>query len=275
MNKNFTLKCITLFAFTLLGFKAQAQYYADGSTQADGTPLVATKSLTVDTQGPNGASPDGTAGSWYRWNPNAGTTTTATFTAGNDPDGSGLNYSNQATITWNAVWRTAPSGVPTPAEIAALIKDYKITAEEFNSCQPSISTEDSKTDINVKLVKPDVLFIDADSDDVCSTAKANITLYGTPGAIVNFEVTNGNVTVTSVVTNTSATLDSDGKIDIEITPNGTVDVVFVINNVTYTATQPAPLSTKVTFTNSTITNAAGKTVTIKLSAGPVISPIEF
>ncbi len=61
MNKNFTLKCITLFAFTLLGFKAQAQYYADGSTQADGTPLVATKSLTVDTQGPNGASPDGTA----------------------------------------------------------------------------------------------------------------------------------------------------------------------------------------------------------------------
>ncbi|WP_334127163.1 hypothetical protein [Empedobacter brevis] len=267
MNKNFTFKCMALVAFTLMGFKAQAQYYADG------TPGVApTKSLTVDTQGPDGASPDGTTGSWYRWNPNAGTTTTATYTAGDDPDGSGLNDSNKADITWNATWPTAPTGVPTPVEITALIKDYKITAEEFNSCQPTTSTGTSKTEIDVKLVKPDVLFIDADND-ICSTAKANITLYGTSGAVVNYTINGGDVTAGG--TNTSATLNSDGKIDIEITPSGAGDVVFVINNVTYTATQPAPLSTQVTFTNSTITNAAGKTVTIKLNAGPVISPIAF
>ncbi|MDM1073779.1 hypothetical protein HX001_14920 [Empedobacter brevis] len=268
MNKNFTLKCMALFAFTLMGFKAQAQYYADG------TILNATKSLIVDTNG--GSEPTGTTGSWYKWTTNNGASYISA-TSTNAPTGSINKDTNKADVTWNASWPSAPASgtAPTAADIAALIQDYKITAEEFNSCQPNSSTANpnpAMTEIDVKLVKPDVLFIDADSD-VCSTAKANITLYGTSGAVVNYTINGGNVTAGG--TNTSATLNSDGKIDIEITPSGTGDVIFVINNVTYTATQPGPLSTQVTFTNSTITNAAGKTVTIKLSAGPVISPIVF
>lgn len=249
MNKNFTLKCIALFAFTLLGFKAQAQYYVNYTET--------TKSLKVDTTDGE----DGTTGSWYKWTVDNGAASESVPST-NAPTESINKDSNKATITWKATWPIAGGD---PLE---LIKDYKITAEEFNSCQPSISTEDSKTDINVKLVKPDVLFIDADSD-VCSTAKANITFYGTPGAVVNYIINGG--TVSDGGSDTSATFDIDGKIDLEISSNGTTDVELEISDVEFTSPQNSELK----FKSTTITATAGKTITIPLSAGPVISEITF
>ncbi|MBO6212033.1 hypothetical protein [Algoriella sp.] len=258
MEINFTLKCIALSAFTLVGFKAQAQtYYADGT--------VAIKSLTVDTNLPDGASTDGTVGSWYKWNPNAGATTTAAYTAGDDPDGVGINDSNQADITWDATWPGATTVVPTAAQIAELTKDYKITAEEFNSCQTT-ATASSTTEIDVKLVRPDVLFIDADTS-ACSGSTATITLYGTPNAVVNYTITNGTAATAFV------TLDSAGKADVTITPTAGGNVTFTISSVVNTFTQPVPLGTTVPFTNSTIISFA--TATITVGASPVISPIVF
>ena len=259
MEINFTLKCIALSAFTLVGFKAQAQtYYADGT--------VAIKSLTVDTNLPDGASIDGTVGSWYAWNPNAGATTTASYTAGDDLDGTGgIDDSNKADITWGATWPAATTVIPTAAEIAELTKDYKITAEEFNSCQIT-ATASSTTEIDVKLVKPDVLFIDADTS-ACSGSTATITLYGTSNAVVNYTITNGTAATAFV------TLDSAGKADVTITPTAGGNVTFTINNVANTFTQPTtPPTSPVTYTNTTISFA---TATITAGQSPVISPIVF
>lgn len=258
MEINFTLKYIALSAFTLVGFKAQAQtYYADGT--------VAIKSLTVDTNLPDGASTDGTVGSWYKWNPNVGATTTATYTAGDDPDGVGINDSNQVDITWGATWPGATTAVPTAVQIAQLTQDYKITAEEFNSCQTT-STTSSTAVIDVKLVKPDVLFIDADTS-ACSGSTATITLYGTPKAVVNYTITNGTAATAFV------TLDSAGKADVTITPTAGGNVTFTINNVANTFTQPTtPPTSPVTYTNTTISFA---TATITVGQSPVISPIVF
>lgn len=254
MEINFTLKCITLSAFTLVGFKAQAQtYYADGT--------VATKSLTVDTNLPDGASTDGTVGSWYKWDPNNGAIAT---TAINDPDGPGTNDSNKADITWDATWPRGTTVVPTAAQIAELTKDYKITAEEFNSCQTT-ATASSTTEIDVKLVRPDVLFIDADTS-ACSGSTATITLYGTPNAVVNYTITNGTAATAFV------TLDSAGKADVTITPTAGGNVTFTISSVVNTFTQPVPLGTSVTYTNTTISFA---TATITVGQSPVISPIVF
>ena len=258
MKNNFTLKYIALVAFTFVGIKAQAQtYYADGT--------VAIKSLTVDTNLPDGASIDGTVGSWYAWNPNAGATTTASYTAGDDLDGPGADDSNKADITWRAKWPGATTVAPTAAEIAELTKDYKITAAEFNSCQTT-ATASSTTEIDVKLVKPDVLFIDADTS-ACSGSTATITLYGTPNAVVNYTITNGTAATAFV------TLDSAGKADVTITPTAGGNVTFTINNVANTFTQPTtPPTSPVTYTNTTISFA---TATITAGQSPVISPIVF
>lgn len=247
MNKNFTFKCIALFAFTLLGFKAQAQYYADGT--------ILTKSLTVDTNG--GTEPLGSEGSWYKWTPNNG----AEIEAGNDSDGTGDKDSNQATITWNAEW---PSAGGNPIE---LIKDYKIIAEEFNSCQSTISTELSKTDIDVKLVKPDVLKINS-ANEVCQSTIATFTLYGTPGGVISYSVTGSEIK-----TGTAVFGLTDGKVEIQITPDGSGDIVLTVDKVSYTATQPSTPQVSVTFEN--ITETTVKSKSILLSAGPVISEITF
>lgn len=254
MKKISTSQKVILIAFTLFGFVLQAQtYYADG--------LIATKNLTVDLISPDGATPDGSIGSWYKWNPAIGVTTTATFTANDDTDGTGNNDGNQAVISWNAVWPAA-GGDP-----LKLIQDYKISAEEFNSCQSTTSTATSKTEIEVKLVKPDILKIDSDTE-ACASTNATITLYGTPGAVVNFTVTN------STTTATSATFGTDGIVNVDVTPNGNGNIVFTIVNVTFTATQPAPLSSPISYSATTFTNGTN-TVTVNVNKAPVISPIQF
>ena len=258
MKNNFTLKYIALVAFTFVGIKAQAQtYYADGT--------LPTKILTVDTDATLGGALSGTVGSLYAWNANAGATTTASYTAGDDLDGPGADDSNKADITWNAKWPGATTVAPTAAEIAELTKDYKITAAEFNSCQTT-ATASSTTEIDVKLVRPDVLFIDADTS-ACSGSTATITLYGTPNAVVNYTITNGTAATAFV------TLDSAGKAAVTITPTAGGNVTFTISSVVNTFTQPAPLGTSVTYTNSTIISFA--TATITVGASPVISPITF
>lgn len=256
MNKNFTLKCMALFAFTLMGFKAQAQYYADGT--------IATKDLKVDID--DGT--DGTIGSWYRWNPNAGTTNTATYTAGDDPDGSELNDSNQATITWNpGAW---PGSGGNPLD---LIKDYKIIAEEFNSCQPSTSTEDSKTDIDVKLIKADVLKISkVGNTDICYIATVppvvEIEILGTPEGAVNFTVTGGSVTTNSI------NFDVNGKAIVKVTSTGG-DIELTIDKVVYTKTQPSGLNFEISTLGAGIAFNEGSPFTIKVGSAPKVSPIVF
>lgn len=254
MKRNFTFKSLAFLTLFLVSFKMQAQtpiktFYADGN--------IATKSISVDTKSPNGASPDGTEGSWYKWTLNNG----ATFTAGNDPDGAGTDDSNQATITWNAS-TSWPSAGGNPMD---LIKDYNVIAEEFNSCQPT-STGDSKTEINIKLVKPDILKIEADTE-ICGSNTATFTLYGTPGGIVHYSVT-GSTTTTGNVT-----IDHTGKVDIQIVSNGSGDIVLTITKVEFKADQPSNPTRTETFENLTMT--AGNLKTIPLKQAPVISEIVF
>lgn len=251
MKNNFTLKYIALVAFTFVCIKAQAQFYANGT--------LTTKRLTVDIDPTlGGASPDGSPGSTYTWSSTAGSF------IGTDPENT-ISTDNKATIYWEASWPGATTAVPTAAEIAELTKDYKITAAEFNSCQTT-ATASSTTEIDVKLVRPDVLFIDADTS-ACSGSTATITLYGTPNAVVNYTITNGTAATAFV------TLDSAGKADVTITPTAGGNVTFTISSVVNTFTQPAPLGTSVTYTNSTIISFA--TATITVGASPVISPITF
>ncbi|MDM1296942.1 hypothetical protein HXZ94_00290 [Empedobacter falsenii] len=254
MKRNFTIKSLVFLTLFIVSFKTQAQtpiktFYADGN--------VATKLLSVDTESPNGASPDGTEGSWYKWTLNNG----ATFTAGNDPDGAGTDDSNQVTITWNAS-TSWPSAGGNPMD---LIKDYNVIAEEFNSCQPT-STEDSKTEINVKLVKPDILKIEADTE-ICGSSTATFTLYGTPGGIVYYSVT-GSTTPTGNVT-----IDQTGKVDIQIVSNGSGDIVLTITKVEFIANQPSNQPRIDTFEN--LTPIAGNSKIIPLKKAPVISEIVF
>lgn len=255
MKRNFTFKSLAFLTLFIVSFKTQAQtpiktFYADGN--------VATKSLSVDTESPNGASSDGTEGSWYKWTLNNGATYYSASST-NAPTGSINHDTNKADITWNATWPIA-GGNPMD-----LIKDYNVIAEEFNSCQTT-STTDSKTEINVKLVKPDILTIDSDTE-ICGSSTATFTLYGTPGGIVYYSVT-GSATPTG-----SAIIDQTGKVDIQIVSNGSGDIVLTTTKVEFKADQPSNPTRTETFENLIMT--AGNFKTIPLKQAPIISEIVF
>ncbi len=257
MKRNFTFKSLAFLTLFLVSFKTQAQaqtpiktFYADGN--------VATKSISVDTELPNGASPDGTEGSWYKWTLNNGATYYSASST-NAPNGSINHDTNKVDITWNATW---PSAGGNPMD---LIKYYNVIAEEYNSCQAT-STGDSKTEINVKLVKPDILTIDSDTE-ICGSSTATFTLYGTPGGIVYYSVT-GSATPTG-----SAIIDQTGKVDIQIVSNGSGDIVLTTTKVEFKADQPSNPTRTETFENLTMT--AGNFKTIPLKQAPIISEIVF
>ncbi|WP_353097085.1 hypothetical protein [Empedobacter brevis] len=269
MNKNFTLKCMALFAFTFLGFKAQAQYYADG------TILNATKSLIVDTDPTKGSGNEtsiGSPGSTYTW------TATSTF-SGATPDfpntepGNTINDDNIAVVKWNPGAWPVSGGNPMD-----LIKDYTITVVENSTCPPAVST-DNTTNIDVKLVKADILKISTAASNVCyigtTTPDVQIDLEGTPEATVNFTVISGGTPTTSAIT-----FDVNGKKEIIITPTGG-DIVVRIDDVVYTKTQPSLANPNFqTKTNGTdIAFNAGTTdnniIKIVVGSAPKVSPIEF
>lgn len=245
--KNSTLKILVLCAVSFLSYQAKAQTYYAPSTNL-------TKDISVDTDPSNGgASPDGTIGSWYQWVSD----NSSVITASDSPNNPAANDGNKATITWNATWPT------NFADATQLIKDYNIKATEFNTCD---STTGDNTEINVKLVKADVLHVESDSS-ICGTSPATITIYGTPNSTINY-------TVSGTDFNAPVTTDNDGKAEIQIIPNGTGDIVFTIDDITYANTQPdsTPFTISEVGANFTLTS---NIITVEVGTSPQISPISF
>lgn len=268
MKNNFTLKYIALIAFTFVGIKAQAQtYYADGT-------LTTKKPLSVDIDPIKGSGNEtavGSPGSRYTW------TSTAGLFIATDPDNTDLT-DNKATIDWDATW---PVSGGNPLD---LIKDYEIKVVENSTCPPA-NLSDATTKIDVKLVKADVLKISTSASNVCyigtSTPKIEIELQGTPGAVVNFAVAGGSVTIAGTTTATSATFDTTGKVIVEVSPTGG-NIKLTVNDVVYSKPQPSgvlpalfeatTVGTSIVF-NSGIPN--NNVFEVVLGEAPKTSPIVF
>lgn len=227
MKNNFTLKYIALVAFTFVGIKAQAQTY-----YADGTVSLTKKTLSVDidpTKGSGNETAVGSPGSRYTW------TSTAGLFIATDPDNTDLT-DNKATIDWDATW---PVSGGNPLD---LIKDYEIKVVENSTCPPA-NLSDATTKIDVKLVKADVLKISTSASNVCyigaATPKIEIELQGTPEAVVNFNISGGDVTVVvGTTTATSAQFDANGKVTVEVSPTSG-NIKLTVNTVVYTEKQPS------------------------------------
>lgn len=247
--KNNILKILSLASCLAVGTLANAQaYYADANDP--------TKDLTVDIDPANGGqSPNGSDGSWYQWTVDNG----ATYVSPVDLEYPGKD-SNKATITWGATW---PGAGGNPLD---LIKDYKIKAEEFNDCQTSATTE-STVEIDVKLVKADILWIDYDTEYCSTGGKPSVTIHGTPGATVVYALMGSNDTAPIVIGN-------DGKITVEINPDDSGDdIVFTVDSVEFAGVQHN--GNPFTCSSATISNTEGNTVTIKVGQAPTISDIEW
>ncbi|QES93251.1 hypothetical protein F0358_11295 [Empedobacter brevis] len=275
MNKNFTLKCMALFTFSLIGFKAQAQkyYYGDGN--------VGTKYLTVDTdkaKGSGNETGDGSLNSTYFW-----TSLPSVSFPGLELENTKLD-DNKATISWDAIWPTLPTDSP-----LQLIKDYKITVKETGSCTPT-NPDDAETSVNVKLVKTDIINIEPESGycyDGTTPVATNIKLLGTPGGIVTYDYyfvlsdgTNSKPLTDSVVLNK----DNGGQ-EIAIIPTATtVEIVVTITKISFeskTADNPnlekdyikSVNGIDITFNKGIIPN--NNVIKVPVGSTPKVSPIEF
>lgn len=262
MTKFFTRLC-ALGAFALLSTQAFAQqtvptFYVP-STQLE-------KELTVDTQTPNGATPNGSEGSWYKWSvqsPNESTT----FTAGNDPDGAGDNDSNKALFKWNATWPVINGN---PLE---LIKEQKIQAIELNDCSPDATNvqEQQKTNILINLVKADILSIADYTNKMCIGEIKTISLTGTPNADITYTIGNGAAQIVRTDANGKATIDIEAN-DTNVLNNV---LKLVINKVTYNNTQANGSTFSVVSNNLTYSGKSDIEININVSRTPTITEINF
>lgn len=215
----------------------------------------ATKNLTVDTENNQ---PNGSEGSWYKWEINNNATILGT---GDDPDGPGQNDNNEALITWNATFPTSFIANNTNE----LIKDYSITATEYNNCD---DTNGSVTTTEVKLVKLDILHIEADSN-ICNNDQATITIYGTPSATINLNLTGGEL-----INQTPIVIGNDGRIDVAVRAiTNSVEIGIQIAEMNYTAQNPYNNTFNLQKTNGFSFDASN--VKISVGTSPVISPIMF
>jgi len=215
----------------------------------------ATKNLTVDTEN---NPPDGSEGSWYKWEINNNATILGT---GDDPDGPGQNDNNQALITWNATFPTSYVANNTNE----LIKDYSVTATEYNNCD---DTNGSVTTTDVKLVKLDILLVEVDSN-ICNEDQGNITIYGTPNATIILNLSGGEL-----VTQSPIIIGEDGRTDIAVkaTTNSS-EIGIQIAEMNYTAQNPYNNSFNLQKTNGFSFDATN--LKINVGTSPVISPIMF
>lgn len=222
--KNSHLKLLAIVFFSLLVYTASAQV---DQTICGG----AVKNYTVDTQAPDGASPDGTPGSFYTWS-----VTTPGFvgviTAGDDPDGPGTNDSNQATIDWG----TTPVGI------------YTVQVIETNgTCigDPVVFT--------VEIVDGPVAPTITTNSPICSGDDAVFTIVGTAGNVVTYSIDGGASQTT--------TIGVGGTVDV-IIPSVTTDTVIVITSI---ATNGDP-----TACTSAINVTATVIVTAQPTTSPII-----
>ena len=214
-----------------------------------------TKTLTVDTE--NNPS-DGSEGSWYKWEINNNASILGT---GDDPDGPNQNDNNEALITWNATFPTSY----TPNNTLELIKYYSITATEYNNCD---DTNGSTTTTEVKLVKLDILQIDLDTN-ICNDNEGNITIYGTPEAVVTLNLTGGEL-----VNQNPITIGNDGKVDVAVRPTtNSTEIWIQIAEIRLTKDNPF----NQTFSEGKSNGFSFDTANLKIAVGksPVISPIMF
>lgn len=218
--KNSTLKLFSFLALVLALYAANAQ----DQTICEG----AVKNYTVDTQAPDGASPDGTPGSWYTWSVST-PGFAGTITAGNDADGPGTNDSNQATIDWD----TTPIGI------------YTVEVVETNgTCVGDPIT------FTVEIVAgPTAPTVDTNSP-ICSGDDAVFTITGAPGNVVIYTI-NGGAPLTTTILGT-------GEVDVVIV-GATANQTIVITSVATDGASDA-CTTTVTGVTATITvNAAPTT----------------
>lgn len=239
-NSTFKILITVFFTLTIYCAKAQTWYVCHDTPTSD---------FRVDFTAPDGATPDGTTGSWYAWSVDNG----ATSLAGNDLDGPApnTNNSNQATVTWNGV------------------NNYVVTATEFNDCDP---TTGDVTTINVSVVKADVTALASDITLACGGAPVTITITGTPGATVPYTLSGG----ATGTPGSPATIGPGGTATVTVN-TGTLapgTFTFTVTGATFNATQPNgtaftcnTLSTDLSVTTTTVTFEVGDT--------PTISPIEM
>lgn len=215
----------------------------------------ATKNLTVDTEN---NPPDGSVGSWYKWEINNNASIIGT---GDDPDGPGTNDNNQALITWNATFPTSYVANNTNE----LIKDYLIIATEYNNCD---DVNGSSTTTEVKLVKLDILSIEVDSN-ICNEDQGNITIYGTPNASIAINLIGGEL-----VNQTSIIIGSDGRVDIPIKPTGNSEEIGIqIAEMSFNAQNPYNNSFSLQKTSGFSFDVSN--LKINVGTSPIISPIMF
>lgn len=247
---NSTFKILAFFCLIFLAYNTKAQTWYKAFNDPTASVFI------VDEDTPDGASPDGTIGSWYKWEITGPTGYSASYKKNdNNPDTSNVEDGNEVKITWN---RT--------------VGDYIIKATEYNSCDATTGDVVDKME-EVSVVKPDVtnlepIYSDPANPNICAGTPIDVKIIGTAGATVKYQIIGGLGNPEGEVI-----IPASGEIPVAITPNTGVNKVTL--NVTNVIKEYTGANTITVDNNNLIIGDITKyTVDINVSAPPVITPIK-